>query len=144
MSVCGEKRTIIRGSSRKGSYMVEAAVVFPVIIVTVITAVLIIMFFYSQTAEQCRMHVTMRREAGLCTGKTIYTYTFGSRDGTDAEIYADKTLTGSKVYGKKYLIMPYRGVLEKKGISVIEGECCGTDGARYMRYCSFVKGKDDE
>ena len=39
--------------SRRGSYIMEAAVVMPFIIVSVITAVLAVMFFYSQMTEQC-------------------------------------------------------------------------------------------
>ena len=42
----------------------EAAVVMPFIIISVITAVLAVMFFYSQMTEQCKMHMALRAEAG--------------------------------------------------------------------------------
>ena len=144
MNIYRKKLRIIDVKGKRGSYIMEAAIVLPVIILTVITAVLIIMFFYSQMTERSRMHIAMRREAGLATGKTFY-IDEGRRDAdTEAEIYAEKTITGSKVYGKKYLIMSHRGLLEKKGTFVMEGTCSGTDGAQYVRYCNFVKRAHDE
>lgn len=130
--------------SKTGSYIMEAAIVLPVIVVTVITVVLIIMFFYSQMTERSKMHVAMRREAGAATGKTIYDDERYRDVESDAELYVKNTVTGSSVYGKKYLIMAHRGILEKKGTFVVEGTCSGTDGAQYVRYCSFIKGLGDE
>ena len=57
--------------NKKGSYVIEAAVVLPVIMLSVITAILIIMFFYTQMTEQCRLHEVLRAEAGRMTDKTI-------------------------------------------------------------------------
>ena len=144
MRACNMKPAAVKAVSKKGSYIMEASIVLPVLIFAVITVVLIIMFFYSQMTEQSRMHIAMRHEAGLATGKTLYA---GPDDGgniSDAEIYTKKTVTGSRAYGKKYLIMDHRGILEKKGTFVVEGTCSSIDGTRYVRYCSFVKGYDDE
>ena len=129
--------------SRKGSYIMEAAVVLPVIIFVLITIVLIVMFFYSQITERSRLHIAMRCEAGLAAGSTVYGDSESSED-TDAEIYTEKTVSGSEASGRKYLIMKYRGILEKKGIFVVEGKCSGTDGARYVRYYDLIKGIGNE
>lgn len=141
MRVYRKKARIIRPGSKKGSYIMEAAIVLPMIVMTVITVVLIIMFFYSQVTERSRMHVAMRHEAGAATGKAAYT---DESKACEAELYSEKTITGSRVYGKRYLMMDHKGILERKGISVLEGSCSGADGAGYVRYHSFVKGMKNE
>ncbi len=128
-------------NSKKGSYIMEAAIVLPVIILTVITVILVLMFFYSQALSQSRMHLEMRAEAGRVTGKTIYRYDSYGREQNVGELYSEESLTGSKVYGKKYVMMQHRGILEKKGVFIIQGTCHGTDGAKYVRYHDFAKGQ---
>jgi len=125
----------------------EASLVLPVIILTVITAVLIIMFFYSQMTERSRLHTALRSEAGLMSEQTVYAEPALLPDDTDAEIYQDDSLAGGQIYGKKYLIMSHQGILEKKGVFIIEGRCYAIDGPEYVRYCMLVKGitgNDDE
>ena len=107
--------------NKKGSYILEAAIVLPVIILTVITAVLIIMFFYTQMTEQCRLHTEVRKAASMVTDKTT-----------------------EKVYDKKYLIMEHKGSLHKRGTFVVEGSCYVTDGPSYIRYSSIIRREKDE
>ena len=121
--------------SRRGSYIMEAALVLPVIILTVITTVFIIMFFYSQATEQSRLHIALRYEAGMISEKSV---SFADAE-TDAEIYTKKRAIGGAAFGKKYLVMPHRGLLSKKGAFSIEGSCYGTDGPKYVRYRNIVK-----
>lgn len=130
--------------SRKGSYIMEAAVVLPVMIFVLITMILIVMFFYSQMTERSRLHISLRCEAGLAAGSTVYAGDSDGDTGTDAEIYTERTISGSEASGRKYLIMKYRGVLEKRGIFVVEGKCSGADGARYVRYYDLIKGIGNE
>lgn len=130
--------------SRRGSYIAEAAMVLPVIILVTITSILIIMFFYSQITEQCNLHMTLRSEAGEISGQTVYTSKNTDIEDTDAEIYADKSLIGGTVHGKKYLVMEHRGVLEKRGTFIVESESHVVDGPAYVRYSRFVKGVTDE
>ena len=104
----------------------------PMIIFAVITVVLIIMFFYSQITDQCRLHIAIRSEAGAATGRTVY---FGEDENDfndEIEIYTDKKLTGCEVNGKKYLIMKYKGILEKKGVFLVTGKCTGTERSLCM------------
>lgn len=112
----------------------------PVIIFTVITAVLIIMFFYSQMTERSKLHTALRSEAGLMTEQTVYADPSLLPDDTDAEIYQDDSLTGGQIYGKKYLIMSHKGILKEKGVFIIEGRCYAVDGPEYVRYCTLIKG----
>jgi len=114
--------------------------VLPMIILATITAVLIIMFFYSQMTEQCLLHTALRAEAGRLTGKTIYTGHGSDLQEMQAEIHTDKKTMGGEIYGKKYLVMDHRGLLARKGTFVVEGGCHAVDGVMYVRYCNMVKG----
>lgn len=127
-------------NSKRGSYILEASIVMPVIIVAVVTVVLIIMFFYSQMTEQAKMHMALRMEAGIAS-ETTYTAYDPEWDG---EIYIKKNAAGAELYGKKYVVMSNRGLLEKKGIFVVEDKCVAVDAPRYVRYCSLVKGIKNE
>lgn len=126
--------------SKKGSYIMEAAIVLPMIILVTITAVLIIMFFYSQMTERSSLHIILRSEAGAMTEKTAYHYVEVSAGELGAELYRKKSAFGGSVYGKKYLIMPNKGLLGKKGTFVAEGCWHAVDGVAYVRYCNLVKG----
>lgn len=122
--------------NKRGNYIVEAAVVFPVIVLATITSVLIIMFFYSQMTERSSMHIALRAEAGTITQTTVYC---GGSDW-DGEIYSDRKAIGGEIYGKKYLLMSNKGILSNKGIFVVEGAWHATAGSDYVRYCNLVKG----
>ena len=115
----------------------EAAVVLPVIMLTVITCVLIIMFFYSSMSEQCSLHTELRKEAGLLTGNTEYLYNIRESQSDDRDIYVRVHGFGGTVYGKK-------GVLSRKGVFAAEGSSCAADAPEFVRYCNFVKGLKDE
>lgn len=127
-------------NNKKGSYILEASIVMPIIILAVVTAVLIIMFFYSQMTEQAKMHLALRMEAGE-TAETTYTAYDPEWDG---EVYIKKNAAGAELYGKKYIVMGNRGLLKKKGIFVVEDKCAAVDASRYVRYCSLVKGIKNE
>ena len=129
-----------RKLNKKGSYIIEAAVVLPVIIMVVITAVLIIMFFYSQMTEQSRLHMAVRKQAGMMSGDTLYLNDKVFSNLHEAEIYTEVTPLGGSVYGRKNLIMKNKGSLYKKGTFVVEGSCYEIDGPSYIRYSSAIKG----
>ena len=124
-------------NSRRGSYIMEASIVLPMIILTVITVVLIIMFFYSQVTEQSRLHIALRSEAGAAAGNDAG----GAGESiSEAEIYVDEGAVTSEAYGKKYLLMKNSGILDGKKTFTVEGSWSAVDGAAYVRYMNFVKG----
>lgn len=129
--------------NKKGSYILEAAIVLPVIMLTVITSVFIIMFFYTQTTEQCSLHKALRAEAGRTTNKTIY-LSSEFNGSTDAEIHIDKNTAGGEVYGKKYLVMEHKGVLKKRGTFTVEGSWHVVNGPSYIRYSGIIREKRKE
>ena len=138
-------------NSRKGSYIVEAAIVLPMVILAVITIVLIIMFFYSQVTERSAMHIALRHGAGEAAGKTVYTgdeagsgRSGGKSDESDSDVYVDRGIVESEAYGKRYLMLENRGLLEKRSPFIIEGKCVAVDGAAYIRYRNVIKVSGDE
>ena len=129
---------------KRGSYIIEAAVVLPVIILVTITSVLVIMFFYNQMTVRSHLHIALRNEAGALSGQTGYVDVGRDVSAMEAEIYADKGLIGGIVYGKKYLIMEQEGTLAEKGTFLAEARSYIIDGPDYVRYSSLVKGIKDE
>lgn len=130
--------------NKKGSYIMEAAIVLPVIIITMITCILIVMFFYSQISERCRLHIELRKEAGIMTEKTEYLYDISGLNEARNEIDIRKKGFGGTVYGKQYIVMKEKGVLFNRGAVAVEGSCSAVDAPKFVRYCIFVKGLKDE
>lgn len=102
---------------KKGSAMVEAAVVFPVIILSLLTVIYIFIYFYDNVREQVSVHSVLRYEAGLIGGN-IY-----KKDQKESElpvyrqgdrIYCCSTAASEamgligpaerKIYAEKYII----------------------------------------
>ena len=136
-------------NSRKGSYIVEAAIVLPMVILAVITIVLIIMFFYSQVTERSAMHIALRHGAVEAAGKTVYTGDEadsgqGGGKSDESDVYVDRGIVESEAYGKRYLMLENRGLLEKRSPFIIEGKCVAVDGAAYIRYRNVIKVSGDE
>ena len=123
--------------SKRGSYIVEAAVVLPVIVFTIITAVLIISFFYQQMEQRCEMHITLRGSAGMITEKTIY----GKSGLWQGESRIEKTALGGAVYGKGYVVMKKRGSLRNVSAWEMSGKAHAIDGPKYVRYCQLIRGQ---
>jgi len=63
------------------------------------------------------MHIASRSESGSIAEKTIYLHTESGVEDMKTQIYTEKTLLGCRAYGKKYMAMSHKGVLEKKELS---------------------------
>ena len=127
-------------NNKRGSYIMEASLVLPVLIFAVITVVLINMFFYSQMTQRSQMHIALRQEAGRQTETMTSEHVLE----WDGEMYTKKGMAGVTVTGKKYLLMEHKGILTKKGAFAVKGSCSGVDAAQYVRYCSLVRGIKNE
>lgn len=117
--------------------MIEAAVLFPIIIVTSITIVLIVMFFYSQMKEQMDMHGAIRYEMSVATGKTRG---FNISD-YGGEIKTQKTIYGDQILAKNTIGMDFRGILREKEKYVLEDQGYSVKGVEYVRTLNLLKGK---
>ena len=66
--------------NKKGNAMVESAMIFPLVILTVVALIYIMIYFYGQLSDKVDMHVTLRAESGeICENmhyKTIDDYGF--------------------------------------------------------------------
>lgn len=76
--------------NKKGGMMVEAAVVFPVIILALLAVLYMLIYFYSQVGEQVKMHIKLRSECGLICENMYY----GNQDDSQITFYRD----GNSIY----------------------------------------------
>lgn len=58
--------------NKKGTSMVEAAVVFPLVILAVAALIQILVFFYQLTETNVKMHLALRAESGSISQTVIY------------------------------------------------------------------------
>lgn len=109
----------------------------PFVILTVITVVLIVMFFYQSSVSESRMHMALRCEAGLITGKcTSY-----GEDSTalspdelwDGSITSSGVSAGKRVHGSADISMVSRGLLSKVGHREITGDLRVLDPVSLLR-----------
>lgn len=117
--------------NRRGSYMAEAAIVLPIIVLATITVVLIVLFFYEESVMQSRLHMILRAEAGAVSGKTLCST--ACDEDPRATISVSGVLT-KKVSGNQYLHMRNAGILRKKGSFKIDGEVYVADGVAFLRW----------
>ena len=117
---------------------------FPFVILAVITAVLIIMFFYDSSVSQSQMHMALRCEAGLVTEKcTVY-----AEDGTalspeeiwDGHITSSGVSAAKRVSGSTEVSMVSRGLLSYVGRREITASLRALDPAGIKRLRQTVDG----
>ena len=138
---------LLPAGSRRGSYIAEAAVVFPFVILAVITVVLIVMFFYQSSLAECRMHMALRCEAGLVTEK----YSAYGDDGIalspedlwDGSVTSSGVRPAKRVSGAAEVSMVSRGLLSKVGRRRLTGSIRALDPAALLRIRQAVSGSID-
>lgn len=118
--------------------MIEASLVLPLLILSVITCLLICMFFYESTAARCGMHLALRCEAGELTGRTVYP------DGAAAEeprvqIETRRGVTAAIVSGKEDVSMLHQGLIGGRISTEIESIWHASDGVSYVRHCVIAR-----
>ena len=142
------RRTSQTIRSRSGSYIAEAAVVLPFVILAVITTVLIIMFFYESSVSECRMHMALRCEAGLISEKcTSY-----SDEGTalspeniwDGSITSSGVSPAKRVSGTADVAMVSRGLLHRLGRRHLTNDLRVLDPVSLLRIRQIASPAGDE
>lgn len=111
--------------TKRGTYLIEAAVVFPIVILTVLTVILIVMYFYDCSASQSNMHILLRQEAGIASGKSVY-YETHPRD----DFYLEQNR--KTVSASKDVSMLHRGVLYGEGYRTIQSTVHMINGPKYV------------
>lgn len=123
-------------NEKKGSTTVEAAIVFPLVILTMITCMLICMFFYSQTIEQSRLHIILRQNAGEISGHTEYAESISEEKVT---LSIERKGLFRVVTGKEKMTMDRYGLLEDRTNQTIRSLWTASDGVSYVRYCTLAR-----
>lgn len=118
--------------------MVEATMVLPLLILSVITCLLICMFFYDTSVRQCQLHQALRCEAGDLTGQTCNLHR-PEYDPSDYSMTTDRHGVFRTISGKEHTAMIHQGILYNRGSADTESLWHASDGVSYIRYCTFTK-----
>lgn len=133
---------------RRGSYIAEAAVVLPFVILAILTTVLILLYFYDSSVSESRMHMALRCEAGLASGKSA-AYSdddslLSSEDLWDGSIASSGSFPAARIRGSKTISMVSAGLLARLGRRTLSGELRVTDPARALRLRQMVRAQGDD
>ena len=128
-------------ASRRGSAIVEATMVLPLLILSVITCLLICMFFYDSTISQCQLHQQLRCEADAVTGQTILPKQTNppDRDAANSSITTSRHGIFMTVSGKEHTAMIHQGILHSRVSADVESLWHASDGVSYVRYCTLAR-----
>ena len=131
--------------SRRGTYLMEAALVLPVILLTVITVVLIVMFFYESSSSQSELHQALRYESGTSSGKMFY-----PPESEAQNFAADSYFEHSRrsIAASRDIAMIHRGLLYRRGSKTLRGSIRVSDGTTYVlrrqKVSEFLERSDDK
>jgi hypothetical protein len=125
--------------NRKGNTMVEAALVFPIIILSLMATIAILMFLFEESAKQAELHLVLRTEAGRQTG------TFHGQPGSSS-ISVERGIKGirSIINGKTTVTFEEIGILPRTVHKPIEGYQYLADERKYVRYVDFFILEENE
>ncbi|MBP3383971.1 MAG: pilus assembly protein [Firmicutes bacterium] len=122
-------------NSKKGSAIVEAAVVFPVIILSLLTVIYIFIYFYGHVTKQVSVHSVLRYEAGLIS-ENMY-----KKDQTESELPVYRQ--GDRIYCRSIAASQAMGLIgpaEKK----IYAEKYIIDETSVVRLADFAEAELEE
>jgi hypothetical protein len=128
--------------NRKGGAMVEAALVFPIIMLSLIAIISILTFLFEEAVSQYELHLVIRSESGLENG------TFHGKGGS-SNIAVYKGIKGihSVMNGKTSVDYEYANIFTRKLHKQITAYQHLTDEQKYVRYIDFFvreEKKDEE
>ena len=120
-------------NSKRGTTMVEAALIFPLVILTVMTVIFILTFMFQEVAGHSRLHLALNAEMGKETG-TVETF-----KNVPAEVRPYKSFHGvSECYlAEKDLRFTKKGLLSGSFTKVMESRVYSVDEKKFIRYTDF-------
>ncbi len=110
--------------------------VFPVLILSVLTCLLVSMFFYDTTLKQCRLHQVLRASAGQLTGHTIWPEPPAA---DEAVLQTDRRGVFRVITGREQIDMIHQGILQDRVSTDLESLWHASDGVTYVRYCTIIR-----
>lgn len=123
------------GFNKKGSTIVEAAVVFPLVIMTVVATIFILTFMFNEVASQAKMQVAVNAKMGQET-KTVYTY---KNVPTSIKPYSGQNGFISCYIADEKLKFKRTGILSKSFVKKKESSAYEVNEKKYIRYVDFLK-----
>lgn len=89
--------------SKKGSAIVEAAMVFPVMLLAVISILYMLIYFYNQVDNQIKLHIALRSENGEVCNNMYYE----NKDNNNLSVYRK----GALLFGYSTISLEDKGIL---------------------------------
>ena len=115
--------------NKKGSAVVEATMVFPVMIFAVIAVIYILIYFFGQLNSQVKLHSALRAECGSLCDNLFYV----NHDGA-VPVYR----SGKKLYGYRTVSSPENSFIEGRH-KEIRAEKYMIDETLFVRLADFGK-----
>lgn len=120
---------------RKGSAMVEAALVLPIVILSVMAVIYILLFLYNEVAAGAKVHVAanaeMGRQTGVQTTKRHIPHGISVSEGG--------ALLGKAYYGAGTVKFRKTGLFRRSFTESIETYTYEVDEKKLIRYSDFFK-----
>lgn len=130
---------------KKGSAIIEAAMIFPIMILTIITVIYITVGLYAESILSTEMHMKLTKEAGKLSG-TI-TYCENGADGMCADIISDgikatheNTVFKNEVTGETHSLQKIGGIIGAESSKVYRDTANVIDEEVYIRCADAATG----
>lgn len=123
--------------SRRGSSTAEAAMILPLLILSVLTCLLVAMFFYESASVRFQAHLQLRAAADDLTGCT---FDLNRREyqGTEPEVRSGGAF---RVVSTQTRTVMLHRLLLRRSPAEDAGSCWhASDGPGYVRRCLLAKG----
>lgn len=125
--------------NKKGGTMVEASLVFPLIILTLMAMIAILIFLFKDAAGQAELHLVIRTEAGSETG------TFHGQPGSsNVSVHSGMKGIHRVMDGNTTVMFQGLGIITRNFHKPIAGYQYLTDERKYVRYIDFFKSEEKE
>lgn len=116
--------------SKRGSTMVEAAVVFPLVILSIVSVAYMMIGMFQLACEASMFHTALREEAGFLT----QTYEISPKSVRNYDIARKPDRVSSEAE-----VSIRRGALIKEGRYTLEGYAYRINEEDYIRKCDYAR-----
>ncbi len=125
--------------NRKGGAMVEAALVFPIIVLSLMAIIAIMIFLFEEAASQAELHLVLRTEVGRQTG------TFHGKTGS-SNVSIRRGIMGihSIINGTSSVTFEETRILPREVRKPLTGYLHLVDERKYARYMDFFQTEEIE
>lgn len=118
---------------RKGNAAVEAAMVFPLVILSVVALIYMMLYFYQQTETRAEMHIALRAENGRLTETVFY----GKEPKEPFPVYRK----AGRIYSQGTLTFTKTGLLRSGGKELFARKYI-VDEAGFIRLTDLLKEEE--